>query len=404
MATTRTLEKGCLYRRKNRPTYYVKFSPRKGAKPIHLSTGKTNILAAAAAAQVLIDQYDGKSASQVKAKKLTLAQFCRLPDKARPDDRGGQFWQYLLANRAGNTRTRYRDILKNQILPTFGSCRLDTLEPEAIEVWKQRRLGEVERATVLKELHALSAVFRVARKVYRYTTQNPVADIEKPTIPKRKKQIPSTEEMKSFLDTSALYTPYYYPSFLTIYQGGLRIDEARHLEPADVDEVENVLHLRVKPGWSPKDQEDRDVPLVEPMRTVLLTLKHQNPHARWLLPRGNNRTYRCERCGGPETHIGNLRSAILSLTKVAGISKRMTHQILRHCNSTHNRQLGAKDYEVMELLGQQSTKVHAIYTHAEWQHIVDATARLGATIGQEGLSAWLSAQGQDRNSPGSPEE
>ncbi|KXJ99109.1 MAG: hypothetical protein UZ03_NOB001003371 [Nitrospira sp. OLB3] len=51
MATTRALEKGCLYRRKNRPTYYVKFAPRKGAKPIHLSTGKTNVLAAAAAAQ-----------------------------------------------------------------------------------------------------------------------------------------------------------------------------------------------------------------------------------------------------------------------------------------------------------------------------------------------------------------
>jgi integrase len=134
------------------------------------------------------------------------------------------------------------------------------------------------------------------------------------------------------------------------------------LEPSDVDEEENVLHIRVKKGWSPKDQEDRDIPLVEPMRTVLLTLKHQNPDARWLLPRGDKRTYKCQRCGGPTTHIGNLRTAILALAKAAGISKRLTHHILRHCNSTHNRQLGAKDYEVMELLGQQSTKVHAIYT------------------------------------------
>lgn len=392
MATTRTLEKGCLYRRKNRPTYYVKFSPGKGAKPIHLSTGKTNILAAAVAAQVLIAQYEGRSTTQVKGQKMTIAQFCRLPRKDTPSDRGGQFWQYLQGNRAGTTRNRYRDILKNQILPNFGSCHFDTLDPEALEVWKQRRLGEVERATVLKELHCLSAVFRVARKVYRYTRENPVAEIEKPTVPKRKKQIPTTVEMKRFLDAAALLTPHYYASFLTIYQGGLRIDEARHLEPSDVDEQEHVLHLRVKPGWSPKDQEDRDVPLVEPMRTVLVTLKRQNPHARWLLPRGNTRTYTCARCGGPETHIGSLRSAILSLARAAGISKRMTHHILRHCTSTHNRQLGAKDYEVMELLGQQSTKVHTIYTHAEWQHIVDASSRLGAEIGQDGLSAWLSAQ------------
>ena len=70
----------------------------------------------------------------------------------------------------------------------------------------------------------------------------------------------------------------------------------------------------------------------------------------------------------------------------------MTHHILRHYNSTHNRQLGAKDYEVMELLGQQSTKIHTIYTHAEWEHIVEATERLGQAIGNNGLSAWLSAR------------
>jgi integrase/recombinase XerD len=392
MATTVTIDKGCLYRRKNRPTIYFKFAPRPGAKPIHLSTGKTNMIAAAAAAQVLLEKYHGKTPGQVKGQKLTLADFCRLPGKEDPNDRGGQFWQYLTANRAGNTRTRYRDILKSQLIPTFGHLRFEEIEPEAIEAWKQRRLLQVQRATVLKELHCLSAIFRVARKVYRYTSQNPVADIEKPTVPKRKKQIPTANEIRTFLDAAALLKPYAYASLLTVYQAGLRIDEARHLEPGDVDEDENILRIRVKAGWSPKDQEDRDIPLCEPMRTVLLTLKHQNPTARWLLPRGDKRTYTCQRCGGPTTHIGNLRTAILALAKAAGISKRMTHHILRHCNSTHNRQLGAKDFEVMELLGQQSTKIHTIYTHAEWQHIVEATQRLGASIGGDGLSAWLSVR------------
>ena len=41
----------------------------------------------------------------------------------------------------------------------------------------------------------------------------------------------------------------------------------------------------------------------------------------------------------------------------------------------------------MELLGQQSTKVHAIYTYAAWENIVAATTRLGNSIGNEGLSA-----------------
>lgn len=38
-------------------------------------------------------------------------------------------------------------------------------------------------------------------------------------------------------------------------------------------------------------------------------------------------------------------------------------------------------------LGQQSTEVHAIYTHAERTNIVAATTRLRASIGDEGLSA-----------------
>lgn len=82
----------------------------------------------------------------------------------------------------------------------------------------------------------------------------------------------------------------------------------------------------------------------------------------------------------------------MALAKAADISKRLPHHILRHCNSTHNRENGAKDYEVMELLGQQSTTIHTIYTHADWQNIVAATARLGAAIGNDGLSAWMSAR------------
>jgi len=122
-------------------------------------------------------------------------------------------------------------------------------------------------------------------------------------------------------------------------------------------------------------------------RTVLLSLKQNHPQALWLLPRHDRRTYKCQRCGEPKTHIRNLRLAILAFANAAEISKRMTHHILRHCNSTHNRQLGAKDFEFMELLGHQSAKVHAIYTHAEWQNIVEATERLGNSIVHDGLSA-----------------
>lgn len=90
--------------------------------------------------------------------------------------------------------------------------------------------------------------------------------------------------------------------------------------------------------------------------------------------------------------------AILALAKAAGISKRITPHILRHCNSMHNQKLVATDYEVMELLGWQSTKVHTIDTHAEWKNIVAATTRLGASIGDEELSAQSRGADPSENS------
>lgn len=384
------MEKGCLYRRPGRPTIYVKFRPRRGAKPIHLSTGKTNMIAAAREAEKIVARYEGRTPKEVKGQHITIGHFCRLPEKAKPNDHGGEFWQYLVANRAGTTRDRYHDVIRTQLIPAFGHLTFEQVEPEFLENWKQKRLKQVERATVLKELNCFSAVFRVARKVYRYTRYNPVTDIEKPTIPKRKKKIPTIEEIKEFLNAAAAFTPWYYPTFLTLYQGGLRIDEARHLEPADVDERDNVLRVRVKQGWHPKDQEDRDIPLEEPMRSVLLSLKGQRPDAKWLLPRHDKRLYFCRRCGRHETHIGRLRKTIVTLAEAAKIPVHVTHHMLRHCNSTHNRKMGATDYEVMELLGQQSTKVHSLYTHAQWQGIVEASKRLGQSIGSDGLSIWLS--------------
>jgi site-specific recombinase XerD len=126
------------------------------------------------------------------------------------------------------------------------------------------------------------------------------------------------------------------------------------------------------------------------MRNVLLTFKGQRPDVKWLLPRHDRRLYFCRRFGRHETHIGRLRKTILGLAEAAKIPVHVTHHVLRHCNSTHNRKMGATDYEVMELLGQQSTKVHSLYTHAEWQGIVEASKRLGQSIGSDGLSMWLS--------------
>lgn len=58
---------------------------------------------------------------------------------------------------------------------------------------------------------------------------------------------------------------------------GLRIDELAHLEVSDLDIQRGWLHVRAKVAhdgtqWSPKDQEDRKVPLNEELREVIAEL------------------------------------------------------------------------------------------------------------------------------------
>jgi integrase len=383
------LPKGYVFKRKRSPFYQVKFRPRAGQEYVYLSTGETNRIAAATKAKELIEDYIGRPAGASKGAKLTIGEFCRLPDPAIPADEGGGYLQYVNANRAGNTRLRYTDILRTQIIPTFGHLGFEEVSPLQVEQWKQKRLKEVEKATVVKELNTCSNIFKIARKIYQYTRANPVADIEKPTVPKRKKRIPSPTEMQRFLHAAAQLYPKYFPPFLVLYQCGLRIDELRHLEPGDVDLERDILHIRVKKGWSPKDAEDRDVPITEPLRSVLLKhLTSTQTAGRWLFPRFDRRTIYCKRCGRAERHLGNLRKTIIAIGKEAKIPQHVTHHILRHCNSTHSRKLGALDYEVMELLGQKSTKVHGDYTHAEWSGMVDASRRLGESFEKDLLKLW----------------
>lgn len=386
------MQQGSLFKRKRSKYWVAQFRDGRGGRRVQRSTGETNRILAVKRLEEMLEEANGYTNESRQGQKITLAEFCQLPDPRGGTKPGGEYWQYLVANKAGTTRARSADVIRTQLIPQFGQTPLARIRPREVENWKQQRLAQVQRASVLKELHVLSHIFKVARRVFGYLQENPVSHIEKPTVPKRKKRIPSPIEMQRFLEVAAQFAPDHFPPLLTLYQGGLRIDELRHLEQSDVDLEHDLLRVRVKPGWSPKDQEDRDIPLAEPLRSVLKHLLAVHSEARWLFPRKDRRTVFCQRCDRRETHLGNLRKTILTIAETAKVPQHVTHHLMRHCHSTHSRKLGATDYEVMEILGQQSTRVHSLYTHAEWSGMVDASRRLGESLGQNGLTFWLAPQ------------
>lgn len=49
----------------------------------------------------------------------------------------------------------------------------------------------------------------------------------------------------------------------------------------------------------------------------------------------------------------------------------------------------------MEFLGQQTTTVNQLYTHAEWHEVVQAAQNLGQSVGEGVLALWLAQRSSD---------
>ncbi len=193
---------------------------------------------------------------------------------------------------------------------------------------------------------------------------------------KRTRTIPIAD-LQRFFAVTAQQFPEYLPPLLTLYLTGARIDEVRHLQPEDVILKERKLLYRVKPQWSPKDAQDREIPLVDPLLSVLTRVLARHPGVPWLFLRPDRKTLACKRCGSRVQHLGNMRKTI---RRIAEVSQRVTHHLFRHCHNTHGQQLGVRQEVTMELLGQQTTQVNRMYRDVSWQELVGAAQRLGTLM------------------------
>jgi integrase len=366
-----------LVKTKKSPYYQAKIRLVRGGPILYRSTGERNRVLAVKRLHELVEEFRVKPGLGIPGGQPTIASFCRLPLEGTA---GGEYWTYMMANRATTTCARTRDILRTQILPTFGARTFDEVTPRFIEQWKQRRLTQVEKATAKKELDVLSNVFRIARKVYQYCRFNPVEDIERPTVPRKRTRTIPIADLQRFFAVTAQQFPEYLPPLLTLYLTGARIDEVRHLQPEDVVLKERKLLYRVKPQWSPKDAQDREIPLVEPLLSVLTRVLARHPGGPWLFLRPDRKTLACKRCGTRVQHLGNMRKTIRRIATIAEVSQRVTHHLFRHCHNTHGQQLGVRQEVAMELLGQQTTQVNRMYRDVSWQELVGAAQRLGTLM------------------------
>ena len=198
---------------------------------------------------------------------------------------------------------------------------------------------------------ATRAVHLAAIKfLYEVTLDRPdvVEKLFPPKIPIRLPEVLSYSEVQRVIDHVTSLRCRIVA--MTIYASGLRVSEAIRLGADDIDSKRMLI--RVRQG---KGKKDRYTMLAA---RLLHTLRSywviQRPTGPFLFPSQR----------GSDRHISarTMRGALRHAGKSAGVTKKVTPHVLRHCFATHLLDLGADTRQVQLLLGHASIQSTARYT------------------------------------------
>jgi integrase/recombinase XerD len=200
------------------------------------------------------------------------------------------------------------------------------------------------------------------RFFYQVTLERPEIIPHLP-FPRQEKRLPtvlSVEEVTRFFQ--AISNSRDRAALLTIYAAGLRVSEALHLKPEDIDSDRMLIHVRQAKG-----RKDRMVMLSPRLLEELrLYVQWARPH-HWLFPGTDPTQPLCNRTLQRTCRLSGER---------AGITKRVTPHVLRHSFATHLLDAGTDLRVIQTLLGHRSLTTTAIYTHVSTRRLQATTSPL----------------------------
>ena len=271
-----------------------------------------------------------------------------------------QYLEYSRANKAPRSYERDLTIIKN-IVYLLADKNLSQIRAKEIEGYKSKRLSEVSKATINKELNTVKAALNKAVE-WGYLDKNPLISVKRFKEPKRLPRFFSLQEIKLFLE--AIDDPRLKPAVYLLLLTGMRRDELIHLEWKDIDLGRGVLYVQPKFGWNPKNYKARTIPINKQAKELLLGL-----------PRMSDRVI--SRC-----HPTSLSRAFKRVLRKVGIENACLHT-LRHTYASHLVMSGVDIATVQKLLGHSSVITTMKYAHLSPGHLQDAARKLDVAFNFE---------------------
>jgi integrase len=284
-----------------------------------------------------------------------------------------------IRKRAAKTAGKYSTVLR-RVKDLAGRLKrkdLGEIDLRFLDVYRQERV-ERDRAdpdsTIIDELVVIRQLinFSLKRKLIN------IDSLEGLKIPKRRRRPQPCwrpSEVEQILQDAP--NPY-RPIFTILADTGFRIGEVQFLTWDDVDFENNLLHVRAKDEWKPKDGDQRSVPMSARVRAMLEQLPRRS---RWVVTAPASRTY-------PKGDHENLdRRALRALKRVLRrLDLKGKIHTFRHAFLSHALIRGIPEALVRAWAGHVDWNILKLYTHIANSDSQDAMKRLSETEGQSLVS------------------
>ncbi len=268
-------------------------------------------------------------------------------------------------NLTPRTYERYRDLIRQHILPDMGKLLLTQLRPEHIQRHYTTKLASGLSARTVRYHHAvIHSALELALK-WGLILRNPADAVEPPRIRQIEMQTWDEYEVRHFL-TATIESPY-YALFYTALFTGMRRSELLGLQWQDIDFVYSQLSVartlhHLKDGSyiisEPKTAKSRRTIALSP--AVILTLKEYREqcelHANIVGRQFSEQDLVFSQLGGKPWRPNTITRAWVTLAKQAGLRPIRLHDA-RHTHASLMLKQGIHPKIVQERLGHASIQM-----------------------------------------------
>lgn len=163
--------------------------------------------------------------------------------------------------------THRRELYQSRSLHYFFGRTLKEITPALAAQFRDKRMGEVQPATVIKDLNLLSHIYTTAIREWGVEAANPVSIIRKPKTPPGRLRFLTNGEIVKLLEESRTgHRPNLYHFILLQLHTGMRPSEGAGLTWSQIDFDRRIIDLRET------KTDPRRVPLTVPAIEMLASL------------------------------------------------------------------------------------------------------------------------------------